>query len=421
MKIANTSTPVVVLHCGLGALGIMRTLGSLGVNVFGVTDDRKLFALRSRYCRASFYHPLDIEHYDELFEFLRELNLKSGERPILIATSDETAVFVAEYHERLSESFLIGQNNGSIVARLADKMTMFDIAQTHGIPVPNTFLPANLTEARQHAKSVSYPVMLKGAMGNRLFERVGRKMVVAQNERELLDHYVSMEDQESPNLMIQELIPGDDDQVFIFNGYFDKESRCLAGFTGRKIRQFPIHTGCASLGECCWIRELAEQTTSFMKEIGYRGILDIGYRKDPRDGKYKVLDINPRVGQAFRLFVSEGNVDVVRALYLDLTEQDIPEPVVPREGRRWMIEDYDFTSSYHYYKEGSLRFVDWIKSFRRVEECAWFSWKDPMPFVLTLKSFAAKFLKWIWKLVARQPSGAQRKLKEANIPASQKA
>jgi predicted ATP-grasp superfamily ATP-dependent carboligase len=202
-----------------------------------------------------------------------------------------------------------------------------------------------------------------------------------------------MEDPERPNLMLQEYIPGGDDQIFIFNGYFNRQGDCLAGFTGYKVRQFPVHVGCASLGECRWNETVATTTTDFMKAIGYQGILDIGYRFDARDGKYKVLDINPRIGQAFRLFVAKNNHDVARALYFDFTNQPQP-PVERREGRRWLIEDFDLISSLHYYQEGTLTFGQWLQSFAGVEEQAWFSWRDPMPFLVMLKRMSSRFFHW---------------------------
>jgi predicted ATP-grasp superfamily ATP-dependent carboligase len=136
-----------------------------------------------------------------------------------------------------------------------------------------------------------------------------------------------------------------------------------------------------------------------MQSIGYQGILDIGYRLDPRDGRYKVLDINPRVGQAFRLFVAENGMDVVRSLYLDLTAQEQIQPIIPREGRRWVIEDYDIISSFHYSQEGSLRFGEWIRSFKGVEEGAWFSWKDPMPFLSMLGTLTKRSFSYLMKRI----------------------
>ena len=70
--------------------------------------------------------------------------------------------------------------------------------------------------------------MLKGISGNRLHERTGRKMVIVDSPNELLRLYHEMEDPADPNLMLQEYIPGGDDVVWMFNGYFNHDSDCLS-------------------------------------------------------------------------------------------------------------------------------------------------------------------------------------------------
>ena len=113
-----------------------------------------------------------------------------------------------------------------------------------------------------------------------------------------------------------------------------------------------------------------------------------------------MLDINPRVGQAFRIFVAENDMDVVKSLYLDLTGQE-QLPVVPREGRRWLIEDYDIVSSVDYAREGSLSLGEWIRSFRHVEEGAWFSWADPVPFLAKAGQFLGQVLTALGRRIRR--------------------
>jgi predicted ATP-grasp superfamily ATP-dependent carboligase len=120
-------------------------------------------------------------------------------------------------------------------------------------------------------------------------------------------------------------------------------------------------------------------TRRFMKAIGYRGILDLGFTYDARDDQYKLLDVNPRVGSAFRLFVAENGLDVVRALYLDLTGQPVAAGPTT-EKRKWVVENYDLVSSAKYYKDGVLAPREWLRSFRGVREAAWFSRDDPRPF-----------------------------------------
>src|SRR5947208_5167972 len=95
--------------------------------------------------------------------------------------------------------------------------------------------------------------------------------------------------------------------------------------------------------------------------------LDVGYRYDARDGKYKLLDVNPRIGSTFRLFVSENGMDVARALYLDLTRQPVPPARLP-EGRKWLVEDLDLTASFRYGRDGVLNVREWARSLRGVQE-----------------------------------------------------
>ena len=401
----EVSTPVVVVNCKLGALAIMRTLGRLGVPLYGVDADPRSPAMLSRYCRERFVFGLEENRPAEYLEKLLEVGGRLGRPAILIPTSDETAQFVVDHAEPLSRAFLFPKNSPEMIGRLVSKRGMYEMALELGVPTPVTLFPQNLEDVKAFLPKISFPVMLKGIFGNRLQSRGRSKMVIVHSPEELIDNYRAMEDPEMPNLMLQEYIPGDDDQIYIFNGYFDGSSRCLAGFTGHKIRQFPVHVGCASLGVCRSNEEVAQTTIRFMQAIGYQGVLDIGYRYDPRDGKYKVLDANPRVGQAFRLFVAENDMDVVKSLYLDLTGQD-QFAIVPREGRRWLIEDFDVISSLHYYQEGTLGLLQWLRSFKGVEEAAWFSWRDPRPFLVMLGQLVRRFASWA---VKNATSGSSRR------------
>jgi D-aspartate ligase len=392
----NNNTPVLILNCRIGALGIMRSLGSLGVPLYGVDDDKNAPSFASRYCRGKYVKMLNEERPQEYLDYIMNMGKQLGGRAVLIPTSDELSVFVAEYADVLSEFFLFPRNTSALVKGLMSKEGMYCLATEHGVPTAHTVFPRILRDVTEYSEGAAFPVMLKGILGNRLQARSGVKMKIVHTREELIEAYKKLEDPDLPNLMIQEYIPGGDDQIYIFNGYFNGQSDCPAGFTGHKIRQFPVHVGCASLGICKWNEEVAGITTRFMKTLGYRGILDIGYRFDPRNGKYKVLDINPRVGQAFRLFVAEDGMDVVRALYNDLTGQPV-KCGPPREGRKWLIEDFDIISSLHYYQEGSLGFADWLSSFKGVEEGAWFSWKDPVPFLKMAGRLLKKAVVWLGK------------------------
>ncbi|HET8666568.1 MAG TPA: hypothetical protein VFM10_01230, partial [Terriglobales bacterium] len=253
------------------------------------------------------------------------------------------------------------------------------LAKRHHIPTPETVFPTSVDEVRQFARTAQFPVMLKGIDGNLLQRRTGRKMVIASSPERMLESYHRLEDPRQPNLMLQEYIPGKDDAQWMFNGYFNRNSDCLIGFTGRKLRQYPVYTGPTSLGICLRNDAVDQTTRRWMKEIGYRGVLDIGYRYDARDGQYKVLDVNPRIGATFRLFLGDNGMDVARALYLDLTGQHVPFSV-QREGRKWIVEK-DIAAFLEYRRDRVLKTSDWLKSLKGIEEFGYFAADDPAPFL----------------------------------------
>jgi D-aspartate ligase len=395
MKAADTSVPVVVLVARThGALGIVRSLGRWGIRVYGI--DAKPFAtvFKTRYCAGSFIWDIHRAQAEESVEFLGDVARKIGERPILISTSDASSVFIADHAESLQNSFLFARPPQGLVRALSDKKQMYFLCKKLGIPTAETIFPQSKEEVLNCLDSLTFPVVLK-AMESWLPEkRTGVRIVIVENKETLLENYDRFENPEHPNLMIQEYIPGGAESIWMFNGYFNNRSDCLFGFTGKKLRQHPVYTGMASLGICLQNDVVKKNTEEFMKVVGYQGILDMGYRYDARDGKYKVLDVNPRVGATFRLFVAPDGMDVVRALYLDFNGEPVP-PAVPGNGRKWIVENNDLFAFYGYHIDGKLTFKEWARSFQGVQEVAWFAWDDPFPFAVMCARFFRLLIRWL--------------------------
>ena len=379
--ILNTEVPAVVLDLRAhGAVGIMRSLGRLGVAMYGIDASLNAPASSSRYCRRTFQWNFLAAPRQQSLAFLSQVSRDIGQRPIIVPTSDDATIFVSDNLPVLREWFIYPDQSSELVHMVCSKKQMYYLAKRLGIPTAETRFPQSHEEVLRFVEDVSFPVVLKAIDGSMLNRRTGKKMVIVNGKNELLHWYEALDDPAAPNLMLQEYIPGGDDTIWMFNGYFDSQSDCRAAFTGRKIRQRPIHMGITSLG-ICQSNPIVEATTKeFMKKIGYRGTLDIGYRYDARDGQYKVLDINPRIGATFRLFVDVSGMDVARIMYLDLTGQQIA-PVVPRWGRKWMVEFSDIASCLDYRREGTLTLRKWIASYRGLQEGAYFALDDPVPFV----------------------------------------
>jgi predicted ATP-grasp superfamily ATP-dependent carboligase len=310
-------------------------------------------------------------------------------------------MLLAKNLDRLSEWFIFPEQDPQLVDSLVDKTRMAALATACGVPTPEICVPVSRADVRAYARHARFPVLLKGIDGRRLAQRTGHKMMMARTADELLWQYEALEDPVMPNLLIQEFIPGGDDTIWMFNGYFNERSECLAAFTGKKMRQIPIHSGVTSFGVCAANQPLLEMTIRFMTQLGYKGMVDIDFRFDARDGKYKVLDVNPRIGGTFRLFVDESGWDVARIMYLDMTGQATPT-LQPSEGRKWFVEFADLRAFYNHRREGSLTFADWLRSLGGAKESAYFASDDPLPFAAMVMTAGRGIIRWVAKKSAER-------------------
>lgn len=398
----DTTTPVVVLRSvHHGGLGIARSLGRLGVPVHCVDADLWSPTFTSRYCKGR--HVLDIEHgsLEDAVARLLEIGAKLGGRPILISTTDRTTMRVAQAAGILGSTFRFPYQDATLVSTLCDKSRMQRLAEQCGIPIARSVVPRSRQDLLQFLEGAAFPFMVKATDDERLRRKVGGTKFLIRTQDKLLEFYDRAGDPENPSFLVQEFIPGED---WMFNGYFDRNSECVFGATGKKIRRFPVSTGVTSLGICVHNHTVERITRQFMKAIRYRGILDIGFRYDLRNGQYRVLDVNPRIGCTFRLFAAANGMDVARALYLDLTGQPVPQATV-EDGRKWIVEDFDLASMLiSAYRTGKFDWRESARSLRGVRETACFALDDPLPLLLSGVADICEFYRWL----QRRP-GAKKK------------
>ena len=372
----DVSVPVVLIW---PSIGVMRSLGRLGVPVFCVDPGGRSAATASRYCRETFVWDLREAEPELSVAFLGCIAERVGGRPILLAADDVGAIFVAEHASELGVWYRMRYPSVALARALSDKERMFHLCNQHGVPTPGAFFPKTRAAVEELLDEIEFPILLKGIDTQLQERRTTKRMVVVRSKDALLAAYDELEDPHDPNLMLQEYIPGGADSVWMFDGYFDRESHCVIGYTGQKLRQWPVGTGATSLGLCVRNEEVESLVTRFMRDVGYRGPLDLGLRYDARDRQYKLLDVNPRVGATFRLFVGENDLDVVRALHLDLTGRPVPAGAC-REGMKWIDEYADLCSSYSQLRDRRVPLASWIRSFRGIQERQWLARDDPAPF-----------------------------------------
>jgi len=375
----DPATPALVLHAGHhGALGVARSLGRLGVPVYLVDSDPRAPAFRSRYCRGSCVWDIDRAPANDSVRYLSEISDKLRRRALLIATSDASALFLASNAEALRKGFLFPHFSPGGTGYLCNKKRMHFLAGSAGIPTVKTFFPESADDFRAFARGAAFPLIVKATEHGSPSNGSTRKKIIVRNRQEFLNSPKRISVPDVRNLMVQDYVPDEVGDIWMFNGYFNAQSQCLFGLAGRKIRQNPPEAGITSLGACLPNELVVDTSERFMRAIRYEGIVDIDYVFDVRDGLYKVIDVNPRLGCTFRLFVSDTGMDVVRALYLDLTGQPVTGGRNPAS-RKWMVEPLDIASAFRNWRRGKLPFTGWARSVRGLQEYAYFATDDPHP------------------------------------------
>jgi D-aspartate ligase len=396
----DTSTPAVVLKFDPnvmhhGGLGVIRSLGRIGVPVYGVHEGPWAPAAGSRYLAGRFFWGPDGADSDRVLSGLLRLAEHIGEPSVLLTTDDAGAIFLAEHGQDLRRSFLFPDPPPDLPRRLADKYSLFEVCREFGLASPATVIPDSLAAAREFGSAAGYPLIAKlttpWTQGSGL-----RSTSLMTGADKLADTYETCA-REGVGLMLQEFIQGGPGHDWFFHGYCDARSTCRPAFTGVKDRSYPADTGLTSLGHSVSNPILRDQVTTLLAKLEYRGLLDLDIRRDENTGEYNLLDFNPRLGAQFRLFRDTAGTDVALAAYLDLTGQEIP-PGEQVDGRGFLVENYDPISALSHVRHGELTPAAWLASLRAVDETAWFARDDLRPFGLMC-------LRMGWRLVSR-PFGA---------------
>jgi predicted ATP-grasp superfamily ATP-dependent carboligase len=383
-----------------GTLGIIRSLGRLDVPVYAMVEDRLAPPALSRYTAGSFLTREVSERGHVRLDKLNDIGERLGRHTILVPTDDSGAVFIAEHADVLAKWFLFPRIERDLPRRLANKKTLYALCTTLGIPCPEATFPNCLDDVHEFIDRARFPVVIKASAPHRLPSGVS-SVRIAESPQRLVGLYEQARAAGNNDLFLQEYIPEPCAEDWIFHGYTNPETRYVVSFTGRKLRSYPPFAGSTTLGVAEPNDELIQHAERLLKALRYAGIMDLDYRLDKRDGRYKLLDFNPRIGANFRMFADRDGLDVIRAQHLDLTGRTVRL----RRGmqpRTLVVEPYDLLASVGYFRRKHLTLNEWWLSLAGKKEGAWFSADDPVPFVtMCVRLLIRGSARFIGKTLAR--------------------
>jgi predicted ATP-grasp superfamily ATP-dependent carboligase len=367
--------------------------------MYAITEDRYTPAASSRYLRRAFpWRTTGAEEPERLVEGMLRIARRIGRPTVLIPTDEEAAVLIAEHQEELADGgkFLFPRVERDLPRRLASKQGLHGLCVEHGVASPAAVFPESYADIEGFAASARFPVVAKNreAFTRRKQPAVNGTTKISTPEG-LLE--LARDWGEQPGVILQEYLPREQAEDWIVHAYFDADSTPLALFTGVKVRSWPPHAGMTANAYVVDNPELADLAARFIKQIGFTGVIDLDLRFDRRDGQYKLLDFNPRMGAQFRLFENESGIDVVRAMHLDLTGRSVPEGE-QRAGHRYIVENIDLPALLAYRRSGYT--TPHAPARASGTELAWLAGDDLRPFFTMLARFVrpgAKHLYQLWR------------------------
>lgn len=367
MLAARDVTPVVLLDMGVPGLTIARALGRRHIPVIALDTKPDHWTHCTRYAMVLTSSRFSAE--DNLMRILDAVADAFDKKPVLIPLHDDYVRFVSRNRIVLGKKFLFALPLHEVVEALTDKRGLYRLCEANRISVPKTVFPASLEELEAQAEGLTYPVIFKPAHSRRWqSERAqtmlqGQKAVQVNSVQELLAWYRRLREIDL-ELLVQEIIPGKDANLYYVVSYVGRNGQHCGFFMGRKLRTFPIHFGQGSYVQSTHEPKLVELASRVIAMLDYHGNIGIEFKYDERDGLYKLIEINARFG-LWDGFSADCGLDLIYALYKELTEERLPPGNSYQDDRYWLDFDRDFWALVQYRRVGELSIREWLKTIAR--------------------------------------------------------
>ncbi len=330
--------PAIVLGAHTMGLAVIRSLGVMGVPVIAIYYDRhKDMGYVSKYVKHSICAPHPEREEKRFLELLLECAPRFG-GGLLIPVSDETLVAVSRHRDLLANYYVVACAEWEVTRRLIDKKYSYALAESIGVAVPRTLTPTSMADMECYGKTIEYPCLVKPCQSHLFFSRFGRKMIPVENFKQMISVY-QQDVNAGMDVMLQEIIPGEDTHVVNYNSYF-WDGKPLVEFTAQHIRKAPPEFGSPCIAVSKQIPEVIEPGRRILHTMGFYGYSCTEFKKDSRDGVYKLMEVNGRHNLSTLLAVNCG-INFPWLHYRHLMDGIIPEQTKFLENFYWVDTERD--------------------------------------------------------------------------------
>jgi D-aspartate ligase len=367
--------PAVVfglLHAGLA---VTRSLGRAGIPVTGIAWNPHDFGLKSRYLSKRHLVPPDSE---AVLDAVRA----EDERPVFFPERDEHVEWALNHWDEVHElADLPLPDDPEAVRRLRRKDVLPLVAAEADVPSPGTVLADGDESVRE--AGLRPPIVVKAVEGQEFALAFGRKAFVAQSIDEALRLAQTAREQ-GFHTIIQEVVPDSHEKIYSLLTYVARDGRALLTVVGRKVRQGPLRFGTSAVFEVDYEPRVLDQGLRLLRAAGYTGIAHVEFALDPRDGEFRVLEVNTRL-PVWAALAANRHLDLPRLAYDDLSGREVAPLPTFRDNLTWVYLAKDVHVSFQMARRRELGPRQFLADYlRRPKARAVFARDDPWPAVASL-------------------------------------
>lgn len=398
--------PAIILGGGANALSVARALGRMGVTVYAINEPAA-FVRHSRFCRF-----IDLPQRPLAWaDFLLGPQSDHLRGAVLLSCGDEGIELILAHRQQLAAKYLLDDSNPAAQTRMLNKLSTYQAAVEAGVPTPKFWVIESTDQLAAVRDQLVYPMIVKPRLGYLFEAKTGKKLLQATNYDEAVAAVAEMARCGS-DCVLMEKIPGGDDLLCSYYTYLDEQSRPLFDFTKRIIRRYPVLSGTACYHVTDVIPEAAQLGQRLFKHVALRGLANVEFKRDPRDGVLKLIECNARFTASDCLVASSG-IRLAEFVYCRLTGRPLPDMTRYQSGRRLWDPIRDFQACLQLRKTGQLTFTRWLAGVCHRQTFPFFQWTDPMPALMRLTAPLRKKLRAMTGATGR---GTPRPVPTSNTP-----
>lgn len=371
----------IVVSCYTMGLGVIRSLGERGVPIVAVQFDKRDIAQRSRYVREVHRVPRPDEHEDDFVAALAAIGARHP-GALLIPAHDAAVVAIARHRPQLEQTMIVACPGWDVARRYIDKRETYRVAASAGVPTPKTLTPRSVHEAERALDEIGAPALVKPSQSHLFVSAFGQKMIAATSSSEVRAAY-ELAETAGLEVMVQEIIPGPAAAGINYNAYTIGGGP-VAEFTARKVRNSPSRWGSPRVAVSERVDEVVAPGRRLLAAIGYEGFSCTEWKRDARDGVFKLMEVNGRHNLSSMLAVRSG-VDFPWIEYQHRVHGVLPQPIDGfEEGRYWIDLVRDVGTSWTERRTEPYSLTDYVRPYLGRRAYAHWSVRDPVPMAARL-------------------------------------